>query len=176
MAIASLRSALKERTAALHHQLDQQVGEFTAQDDYADYVTRSYLFRAAIEPRLAGDGWQSPLLADVMAQDLADLGRSVPKTQTSETPRANRGERLGMLYVLEGSSVGARLLLRRAKAIGFSEDFGARHLGRQAGDIARWPQFLSVLEQTPAGEHEDVLRASEDAFRLALDAYTVAAP
>ena len=44
MAIASLRSALKERTAALHHQLDQQVGEFTAQDDYADYVTRSYLF------------------------------------------------------------------------------------------------------------------------------------
>lgn len=176
MATASLRSALRERTAKLHHQLDEQVGEFTAQDDYADYVTRSYLFRAAIEPRLAGDGrWQFPPLAALLAQDLADLDRPVPTALSAQAPTINAAERLGMLYVLEGSGVGARLLLRRAKAIGFTEIFGARHLGEQAGDTTRWPQFLEVLEQAPAADHEDVLRASEAAFRLALEAYSVEA-
>ncbi len=176
MATASLRSALRERTSQLHHQLDTQVGKFTAQSDYADYVTRSYIFRAAIEPRLAGDGrWQFPPLATLLAQDLADLDRPVPTALSAQVPPINAAERLGMLYVLEGSGVGARLLLRRAKAIGFTEAFGARHLGQQAGDTRRWPQFLEVLEHAPASEHDDILRASEAAFRLALEAYTVEA-
>ena len=174
MAIASLRSALRERTATLHNQLDQQVGEFTVKDDYADYVTRSFIFRTSIEPRLVGEGsWQTPPLAAFLAQDLVDLGRSLPDAAPVDAPTLTGGARLGMLYVLEGSGVGARLLLRRARAIGFSETFGARHLGQQAGHTTRWPQFLALLEETPTADHEDVLRASEAAFRLALDAYTV---
>lgn len=176
MATASLRSALRERTAPLHQKLDAQVGEFTTKDDYADYVMRSYLFRSAIEPRLAGvDRWDWPPLAETLAEDLTDLGRSVPVLAPVDAAPASGAERLGLLYVLEGSSVGARLLLRRAKAIGFSEEFGARHLGRQAGSPGRWPQFLELLEAAPAAEHEYVIRASETAFRLALDAYTVEA-
>ena len=53
---------------------------------------------------------------------------------------------LGVLYVLEGSALGARLLLRRAEALGMNSKFGARHLALQTAMPTAWPNFLSILE------------------------------
>lgn len=173
MVKALLRSALRERTAELHEKLDRQVGVFDSVDNYADYVQRSFLFRAAIEPSLSQDSaWGVQHLRDLLGQDLADLGRQSPHLPAHRPPLTRPGAQMGALYVLEGSSVGARLLFKRAKALGFDQDKGAKHLAKQAQDLTRWPQFLALLEHTPEDQHEDVLSAGEDTFRLALEVYS----
>lgn len=175
MTVSSLRSELRESTTALHLQLDSAVGEFGDRPAYAVFVQKTHRFRAAAEQALANDaeaGWQVDAIAGLAGQDLADL--DVPALPHAEFPAGQwtRESRLGALYVLEGSSLGARLLMRRAEALGMSADFGARHLAHQAGDNKRWRGFLSELESVPAELHQVALSAAEDMFRVALALYS----
>jgi heme oxygenase len=78
---------------------------------------------------------------------------------------------LGVAYVLEGSALGARLLARRAAALGFDADHGARHLARQTSDMDRWKRFLGELDAIPAEDREQVIAGAASAFDFALAAY-----
>lgn len=167
----ALRSVLRNRTAALHEQLDRFVGEFSSRADYADYVANTHRFRSAVEANLPqSDLWHVTSLADALTSDLADLNRA-PKLHGESVDLGTSANALGVFYVLEGSAVGARLLLRRAKEIGMSETSGARHLALQAGDTARWPRFLALLETAPHDLHDAIVEGSLSTFRLALESY-----
>ncbi|MEQ1717056.1 MAG: biliverdin-producing heme oxygenase [Hyphomicrobium sp.] len=97
-----------------------------------------------------------------LATDLAALGQrersgaEMPKTGTPQigTPQigglqiTGASALLGALYVLIGSELGARLLVRRAHAIGLPPAGGATYLEGLAAS-PNWPQFLSVLEAAP---------------------------
>jgi|SRR5215217_3177315 len=166
-----LRSLLRARTSELHEQLDRQVGEFASRADYADYVTNTHRFRSVIEASLPrSDLWQILPLADALVSDLSDLGVTSAAHRHTVDLGPSAGA-LGVYYVLEGSGVGARLLLRRAKAIGMSETHGARHLALQAGDTARWPQFLALLETVGPDQYDAIIDGSLATFRFALEAY-----
>ncbi|WP_420409281.1 biliverdin-producing heme oxygenase [Hoeflea sp.] len=139
------------------------------------YVRRTHRFRHAIESALGDDdesGWSLDRIAPIAAIDVADLGLTpLPETDFS-VPFQTSARRLGAFYVLEGSALGARLLVRRAEAIGLSADFGARHLARQSSAPRRWRAFLAVLEDLPANDHEAAVAAARDTFRLALSIYS----
>lgn len=169
----SLRGALRARTAELHEALDRQVGEFGSVASYADYVAHTHRFRAAVEANLPkSDLWEVTPLTSALVSDLHDLDRQPEPAHPGSVLLSGREGALGVFYVLEGSGVGARLLLRRARDIGMSEEHGARHLALQASDTARWPQFLGILEAAPAAQHDSIIAASLATFRLALETYT----
>lgn len=171
----SLRHILRAGTSALHHQLDAAVGEFNSRSSYVAYVQKTHRFRSAIETELGNDNrieWNVDPVADLAADDLDDLG--VPALPNAGFPKSDwtGASRLGALYVLEGSSLGARLLLRRAEAMGLSAGYGARHLAHQAADHQRWLTFLNELEKVPVELQDHALSAAKSVFAFALSIYT----
>ncbi|WP_422369963.1 biliverdin-producing heme oxygenase [Hoeflea sp.] len=170
-----LRSALRDSTSPLHKNLDEVVGDFGSEKGYMAYVRRTHRFRHTIESAINEDdagGWALDRIANLASMDIADLGIDVMPERELNVSFDCPARRLGASYVLEGSSLGARLLLRRAEALGMTADLGARHLARQASDPRRWRMFLTVLEQLPEDKHEAALAAARDTFRLALSIYS----
>lgn len=171
----SLRAALRSHTAELHQKLDERVGDFADAEQYAQFVMRSLRFRLIAEPACDGTALWSPMfLTDALRQDAKALNlQEIPAAQHVlffSTP----SEKLGALYVLEGSALGARLLLRRAQALGFTETSGALHLSLQTSDNRRWKAFLEVLD-TQGLDHAAALKAAHQLFDVALAIYSEAA-
>lgn len=175
MPAESLRFILRAGTSAVHHQLDSAVGEFDSRSSYARYLQKTHRFRAAVEAGIGNAAeaqWEVDPVAGLAADDLDDLG--VPALPNAGFPKSNwtGASRLGALYVLEGSSLGARLLLRRAEAMGLSSGYGARHLAHQAAGHQRWLAFLNELEKVPVELQDHALSAAESVFAFALSIYT----
>lgn len=146
MSFGHNRQALREATSARHAELDSLVGEFRSAGEYGVYVRGIHAFRRDIESGVAPvHGWMPTQIATEATSDLRDLSISaLPATSFEQAP--NPSAMLGRAYVLEGSGLGARLLLRSAQALGFSEGFGARHLTRQANAHENWRTLLALLE------------------------------
>lgn len=167
-----LRSALRDRTSAIHARLDALVGPFQDRGSYAEYLRGTLVFRQALEGHFhASRTWKLAALAPLVRQDLRDLGISA--APPARLPDLGKGEArlLGAAYVAEGSALGARLLVRRARDLGFDANFGARHLTAQAEDRRRWPDFLALLDRMEPSFSGDALDAAERTFAFALSAY-----
>ena len=172
----TLRSALRARTTPSHQELDSAVGHFAGIPAYGIFTRDTYRFRRAVEASLAlaPAGWEIDPIASLAAQDLADLALPLPPADETAPTIATPAQRLGVAYVLEGSSLGARMLVREAHKLGLTDQHGARHLARQAGDHERWRHFMAELDATTAAP-EDVIAAAEATFRFALSIYAKAA-
>lgn len=173
---------LRESTANLHEAVDSAVGDFSSLETYRRYLLDMSAFRLRVEDSLktvdwpaALNGWRPTMVSAALQQDLDDLELDVPH---SETPPAPVGidEIIGTLYVLQGSSLGAQVLLRRAQELGLSAEMGARHLAAQAGGTTQWRGFLDILEGVPRLDMETVSRASCMTFQLARAAFQSAIP
>lgn len=180
----SLRFLLRDRTAALHAELDRSVGTFDGLETYRSYLRCLYGFRAPVEAAVAlsawpdwfGD-WAPGAIADAIHADMFDLGAATPTPcvhvhSQNSLDLADPSRLMGALYVLEGASLGARLLYRRAQAIGLSAGHGARHLAQQSDERDRWRQFVGILEQSQHVDVEATVRASLLTFELALGAFS----
>ncbi|KAA0968221.1 biliverdin-producing heme oxygenase [Aureimonas fodinaquatilis] len=168
----SLRSALKRHTLDLHHILENAIGSFDDIEQYKIYLVGSFRFRSVVEPALKdSDFWSAQLILDAISHDLADLDLARPTPIDPVLEFGSEGEKLGAFYVLEGSSLGAKLLLRRAAALGFDAEWGARHLALQSADMRRWQAFRQLLETVPNVDHAAALAAARRVFQTALTAY-----
>lgn len=172
MSQETLRSAFRAHTAEIHERLDRIVGDLSSADAYRLFVARSYAFRSAVE-RTDPDftGWRTLNLAAALRDDLDDLEfgeLDIPQLEASSWPSAN----LGRLYVLEGSSVGARLLYQRARGLGFTASFGARHLAMQVDDVARWKRFIALMDAADQVDRSEALSAAHELFEFALQIYS----
>ena len=78
---------------------------------------------------------------------------------------------LGVLYVLEGSSLGAKLLIKRAEKLGFGVNNGASHLTRQTSVSGNWKALCTLLEQAEAVDEEAMTSAALTTFVRAMDAF-----
>lgn len=166
----TLRRVLMTETRDLHDTLDQEIGAFADAAAYGAFLSGSYAFRSAIEPHLGQDaGWPVQPLAPLIARDLADLGLPLPAVPPI-APLTTASAKAAACYVLEGSALGGRLLARRAAALGFTADHGARHLAAQTASPTRWRQFLDWLEASDLCEAE-ATAAARAVFALALRAY-----
>jgi heme oxygenase (biliverdin-IX-beta and delta-forming) len=172
-----LRFYLKERTSALHSQLDAIVGKLDTLKCYERYLRAALSFRdplekAVVQAQPLGQlGWSPKSIAGAIREDLDDLGFAVPASDHPAATIKNASQLVGTLYVLEGSALGARVLYKRAEALGLSAGFGARHLAGQAADRTSWPEFLAILDRRDESTAEDTARASLAAFEHALAAF-----
>lgn len=175
---------MKDSTHALHLRAEQYVrilDHDATVIDYARYLRAMYGFHAPIEAALAGDpaleaaGFaatqrrKSPLLArDLHWIDPCD---SVPPCCAALPASDSVARRIGIAYVIEGSTLGGKYILAhlpprlaalRGTATAFLEGYGA-----QTG--ARWRGFGEIAERLlaadPAPDAEsEAITAAHDTF------------
>lgn len=157
--VARLRAA----TGQAHQRLDERLDIIARLSDHSSrrtLVARFWGLHAGAEPALA------PALGSVAGLDLvhrsrmaafaADLAAlDLDETALERCPvdaPAEPGEALGFLYVLEGSSLGGKVIRRAMAArgrdltgLGFLDPYGAR-----TGE--RWCDLLTVLRRESEGE------------------------
>ena len=173
----SRRFALRERTAKAHEALDSLIGAFDSDRAYHRYLTGMAAFRLAVEPTLVPqsstpDGYRPTMIGAEIRADLSSLGLDVPEPVAfSAGPTADAA--LGMLYVLEGSALGAQLLVRRAAALGFDADRGAGHLVRQTASLGGWRDYLARLDQAEPFDLEECADAALATFDAANAAFSM---
>jgi heme oxygenase (biliverdin-IX-beta and delta-forming) len=174
----SRRFALRERTSHDHTSLDQLVGPVDSLSSYRRYLLGVAAFRIPAEaviaqidlPRAFGT-WRPHVISDLIRADLCDLNLAPPTTGACPMDPPKRIEELaGLLYVLEGSALGARLLSRQAGLIGLDGGFGARHLSAQAAS-GNWRSFLDILENLAPFELDSAVIAARFTFSSARDAF-----
>lgn len=89
-----------------------------------------------------------------LAEDLTALGADIAPPPPLTTPPRNLFEALGALYVLEGSTLGGRVIFGQVSALpGISCRRGARFLyghGPRTGEL--WRDFLDVLNRSAAAQ------------------------
>lgn len=171
----SLRAALRAHTSDLHQRLDNMVGPLSSVESYRSFVARSYAFRSAVEPALQPlPEWSPQRLADALRADMDDLGCGQVSAPSFDAA-PNRSANLGCLYVLEGSSMGARLLYNAARKLGFTETHGARHLALQTGDTGRWKQFSALLDTAEGIDGGEALSGARALFAFAIAVYSAEA-
>lgn len=153
MIVGPVLKRLRDATGPLHARLDvgvRAIDRLCSGAQRGRLVANYHRFYTEVE---AGIGrW------------LPDAPRRFASEDVEGLALASRGEALGALYVLEGSSLGGRMILRAVAARGaetgdlaFLDPYGAR-----TGE--RWREFLQDLEDAPAAEAE---RGALAAFGLA---------
>jgi heme oxygenase len=166
---------LRAETASVHRRLDQTLGlidRLQMPDTRAALVARYHAFHSgtenAVAPFLAGIAdldfaarRRSPLLA----RDIQALGESAAQEGAPSLDIATRPEAFGALYVLEGSSLGGRLIVRELvrrgapmTGLGFLDPYGAR-------TAELWRAFLAILERETAARTETVKQTVSGALK-----------
>jgi heme oxygenase (biliverdin-IX-beta and delta-forming) len=164
------RFVLRAATSVAHAALEQDIGQIGSRPKYVRYLVAMTRFRGAIEPRLdvaeGADLFQPTRLGDCLILDCDDVGVSGLPPLTTEIDGAGES-RLGVAYVLEGSTLGASLLIKAAQALGFTNAYGARHLTRQVERRANWTAFVNYLDARPGIDIDKVAEAANATFELA---------
>jgi heme oxygenase len=173
-----LRESLRERTRAQHARLEERLAiEQRVRDPqaYIELLGRFHSFYALIEARLArfeaafrknGIDLAERSKVVLLRRDLSALGRIasapvdediIPEIDTF--PRA-----VGCLYVLEGSTLGAQIIMRHVReSLGLDADDGAAFFSGYGDRTSQmWQAFLKFLNALPFGEH-DVVQAIDAA-------------
>jgi heme oxygenase len=187
-AIASLSARLKSVTAPLHAQADNLLGlpnSIHSRGDYVAWLGHFLGLYESLEQSLSGfsewiaSGIPLPLRSHsaCLAADLAALGvdsASVPRAPPSLLPDVATFERaIGALYVLEGATLGGRMILRGIDArigdeiAGATSFFGGR--GEAVGPM--WNAFRTGLDAFGYDEpllKEDVLSGAQNTFHAIL--------
>lgn len=173
-----LRSYLKDSTQAAHERLDQLVGDLISETSYRSFVVGSYAHRVAVEQWLdaaawpaAYGGWRPQGLASLLEADLIDLGEARPAAQPF-TMSNDIASLAGVSYVVAGSALGARLIFRKALALGFDSSRGARHLASQQDQLNSWRRLLALMESidSDAFDRKQAAEAANAVFDQALRA------
>lgn len=148
-------------------------------DDYRGYLAWLYHFYDALEhavdARAPGlfEQWDIRRRVPLLAADIVALGGALPDTGNALTPRLpsmdDTAQRLGLFYVLEGSALGSRVILRHLKThIGVSADHGASFFDPYGDRIGRhWAAYRTRLDQAgqDAAAADTMCNAADETFR-----------
>lgn len=158
----SLRWRLRDATAAAHARVDARVGDaFDDAAGYAMFLRAMHRFVANAR-HVLGDADDLVACEAALLADLVVLG-SAPAVQNGVPATTRDDARLGWRYVIAGSSLGARVLLKRVQALGFDADRGASYLALHAHGDA-WRTLLTTLDAlrlSPLEEHAACTGANE---------------
>lgn len=191
--LAPRRDRLRAATAAPHAALEARsdaAGHFDGIDGYRRYLHRMLPLYATLEAAL--DIAAPPVLADwprrtkagAIQADLAVLDSDAPAEGRLPLvgpllPPWGPGTALGVLYVLEGATLGGAVLARRMTAHGLTRERGGRFLDPYGpARAALWRGFLAALEDAVLPPAEDValLPAALATFGLFAARLDAAAP
>ena len=179
---------LRAATVESHDALDRAVGAagyFGSRDGYGRYLAKMHAFHNAFDPRaLRIDealcrAFEVDRHAGWLEEDLAALGLALPVVSAPDSGSLDatsvvldpkhgdtitcRSGLFGALYVLTGSSLGARLLVKWADALPLPVDRGRCYLGTLSRSTV-WPRFLHAIEQDDAIDDVLMVRGAVAAF------------
>ncbi|WP_461625772.1 biliverdin-producing heme oxygenase [Bradyrhizobium sp. 25ACV] len=166
-----LRERLRDATAAAHRELDAQLSSFdlTVLAGYRRFLQASAGALLPLEAALVAAGvarifpdWPERSRSAAIAADLGRLGSAAQST-VSVPPLTPSGV-LGTMYVLEGSRLGAKFLLKEvAEAADLRMTEATSYLSHGAGKRL-WQSFLSKLQSEEACDEVEVIAAARNAF------------
>lgn len=158
----SMMDRLRRETSAEHARLER-VTRMMAPDlsvrDYQRYLMEMWAVHAAVEPRLAGIDGLAAALPDVeercklplLELDLAELGilpgeLAALSLHRPQIPCDRVAEALGVLYVLEGSTLGGRLIRQHLAGLpGLHLGAATRYLDAYSNVGAMWKRFGTAV-------------------------------
>lgn len=163
--VGAARARLREATRDLHADVDALFpqGLHTAHA-YRRYVLGMH--RYAVDHEIATGAL--PRASSWLAHDLVALSLLPLPAQGVRPPLIRQAECLGWDYVMAGSSMGARVLLRDAGRLGFDAHHGAAFLARHASG-ADWALVQSRLAELDVDDVRRMAAAeagARAAFRL----------
>lgn len=177
--------ALREQTADLHDRLEagklplMLMAKQPGQEVYAAFLRANYRVFAALEPAISRhipQSGESGLVFDksrALVEDLLKLDPDAPPPETlpdEETKFVDSGPAAwGAAYVLEGSALGGKVILKHMKTL---PEIAAREaFAYLSGDEAgppRWPAFKRELERRVVSERAaaEAVAAARETFLL----------
>ncbi|MBR0926409.1 biliverdin-producing heme oxygenase [Bradyrhizobium diazoefficiens] len=165
-----LRERLRDATAAAHRELDAQLSSFdlTVLTGYRRFLQASAGALLPLEAALVVAGvtdifpdWPERARSAAIAADLGRLGSAAP-SPVSVLP-LTPGGLLGTMYVLEGSRLGAKFLLKEVAEAADPRISAATLYLRHGAGQRLWQSFLAKLESEACDEVE-VIAAARMAF------------
>ncbi|GGJ89881.1 biliverdin-producing heme oxygenase [Pseudomonas matsuisoli] len=156
----SARAFLKQASASLHEDVDQAFSSYSlaTRDGYLGFLQAHAWALSQIEPTIEQAGvdrivpdWHARRRRHAIAEDICALEAAPPEANALAV-EIDDATLWGILYVLEGSRLGARYLSRQ---VGNGADWQADEPPPLAylthgQDTALWPQFLQQLEAASA--------------------------
>lgn len=179
------RWRLKAATAHAHAHVEDQLAAGEMLDSvggYRRYLEATFEIRSQIEREMdlvhaerLLPLWPHRKIASLVAADIMDVGGWVQAPRTVDEGLVDQTVEgiLGVLYVLEGSSLGARIVLKQAEALGMHAQRGARHLAAQSGDAKAWRQLTATIKRDPMSALGEAacIRSALTTFERFGDAY-----
>lgn len=169
----SRRAWLRYETAAWHDDVERAMvacGYFASLPAYLEYLRRLHLFyvgfsaamRVAHAERL--ERWRIALHSDWLEADLSHFGLTPLRAETPAPPRIDgTAPAFGAAYVVLGSTLGARILAGRARALRAGDTGGLSYIEGLAAS-RDWPGFLADLESEPSLAPAELLRGALETF------------
>lgn len=157
-AAVSIRHTLRAATTDLHSRVDAAFsGAFDRDTEaYADFLQALARSLLPLERSLEAAGvekvlpdWPARRRSAALAADLVVFGRALP-AEAQVGAVGGEAWQLGALYVLEGSRLGAKVLLRQVLANPDSVAHGATAYLRHGEEEKLWSSFLVTLEESSA--------------------------
>jgi heme oxygenase len=137
-------------------------------------VVRAYYdLYASAEPMLEfwlagtrGLKFQSRRKSSILCSDLETLGETPPSGRALEPVAAapNQAFAFGFAYVLEGATLGVRVVRKQVAAMGCTLDDLNFFNGYGSSTSERWKEFCSILERECAQAPEDAERGAVQGF------------
>ncbi len=168
-----LLARLRQETTELHQQLERRLdllrNDFTL-DDYRRVLSRFHGYYEPWETRVratAPEMIEGRAKAALIERDLAWLGRVCAGESCRDMPMLDTGARVaGSMYVLEGATLGGRILERRMRArFGFNGQGCEFFTGYGERTAAMWKEFGATLEKRPGEEHAEIIRSAVETFQ-----------
>ena len=168
-----LRDHLRQETRALHQRTEDLLSgiDIRTRTGLSTFLLVHHAAVMPIERRLVraqmSEAWPFRL-TDLLVEDLEERG--LKPTQGVAAARFEDTHPLGLCYVLGGSRLGARLLLKRLT----NTERPPRYLTRAPGD-AIWPWTLSRLNspEAEATPRNEIVKSAKTAFASFADALTL---
>ena len=174
---------LRERTRASHERVEHSLPLLDPGLDrgrYRDIVAGFWGFHAALEPRLGAVAGLRALGVDperrrklpLLERDLCALGDDPARLPVADAVPEVEGvaAALGCMYVLEGATLGGRVITRHLELRGIGADSGGAYFAGYGGETgARWKEFGAALGAYAAAHPEDtdrIARAADETFTL----------
>lgn len=172
---SNLRLRLRSATAEAHARLDARFGglDLTRLSDYRLFLEASAAALLPLESALVQAGvarifpdWPSRTRRHAILNDLADVDGEFRPLQAPDD--LDFGGVLGAMYVLEGSRLGARMLVQQIKHAKDPRIAAATAYLRHGEGEPLWPSFLETLERRATSLDSDasVIDGALQAFAL----------
>jgi heme oxygenase len=173
--MSEVHARLKTATATAHVQVERRarVVERLQGADQGALVAGFYALHAEVEAAAApwlhdhpALGFETRRRTPLLRKSLDGMGVAPPPVNAAVTA-ANPAQALGLMYVVEGSTLGGKVI-RKALAAGGGSLAGMEFLDPY-GDAtgAQWRAFLAVLDDIAQGDLDAAVDGALQGFRLA---------